>query len=308
MKTRTEAKPFLKWAGGKRQLIEQFDSLYPKRLLAGKIDTYIEPFLGGGAIFFELIKRFAFDRVILNDINEELILSYKAIQQKVGDVINELSILSDSYLSASDNKRKDIYYKIRDKFNKEKAQIDFNKVDILSARYVSKLIFLNRTCFNGLYRLNNKGEFNVPQGNYKNPRILDEENLRSVNEALQGVTLIFGDFEGIYDCVDSNTFVYMDPPYRPLPNTPSFTSYSKQDFNENSQIRLAKFFSKLDAKGASLMLSNSNPRNTEPNDDFFDRHYGDYGYQIIEVTASRAINSNANARGAITELVIKNNK
>lgn len=308
VKRNIETKPFVKWAGGKRQLLQQFDFLYPARLITGEFDTYVEPFLGGGAVFFELAERFSFDRIILNDINEELIHCYKVIQQKVDNLIKELDILENKYLPASKQERKTMYYEIRKKFNEEKTKIDYDRLDISSIKHAATLIFLNRTCFNGLFRLNSKGEFNVPQGNYKNPKIVDKENLYSVSNILKNVTLLSGDFEKINSYINSNTFVYMDPPYRPLPNTQSFTSYSKQNFNEENQIRLAEFFRNLDRKGASLMLSNSNPSNTDPNDNFFDRYYGNYGYQIIEVTASRAINSNANERGTITELVIINSK
>lgn len=301
-----DAKPFLKWAGGKRQLIDQYNKLFPERLLVGQLTTYIEPFLGGGAVFFELIKRFDFKMIILNDINEDLILTYRVIQQNVNSVIKELSFLEDRYLSANNNTRKKMYYEIRDLFNAEKEKVNHEIINDIAIRHAARLIFLNRTCFNGLYRLNNKGEFNVPQGNYKNPQILDSENLYNVSNALKNVILLCGDFEQIYPYVDENTFVYMDPPYRPLPKTPSFTSYAKQDFNEDCQIRLSKFFRKLDEKNASIMLSNSNPKNTDPYDNFFEIYYE--SYDIFEVSANRAINSDSSKRGAITELVIKNKR
>ncbi len=304
---RAEAKPVYKWAGGKGQLLTQFEELYPEKLLKNEVKTYVEPFVGGGAVFFELVKRFDFDKIILNDINEVLILTYIVIRDKLDSLIPILSDLENSYLALNQEDRKTKYYEIRTEFNKEKKRINYSKTDSASVLHVAHSIFLNRTCFNGLYRLNKKGEFNVPVGKYANPTICNEQNLRNVSEVLKGVKLFCGDFEDVTEYIDKDTFVYIDPPYRPLNVTSSFNSYQKDDFNDESQERLAKWFRKLDKeKNALIMLSNSNPKNTNPDDDFFERLYS--GYNITEVSASRPINSKSSSRGQISELLIRNYK
>lgn len=300
-----DAKPVYKWAGGKGQLLHQFEALYPKKLLNNEIKAYVEPFVGGGAVFFELVKRFNFDRIVLNDINEVLILTYMVIRDNVDSLIRALSDLEKKYLALKADDRKKRYYEIRDKFNEEKKKIDYSQIDSASVLHVAHSIFLNRTCFNGLYRLNKKGEFNVPVGQYTNPTICNEQNLRNVSHALKGVKLLCGDFEEVTDFIDKDTFVYIDPPYRPLNVTSSFNSYQIDDFDDESQERLANWFRKLDKeKNALIMLSNSNPKNTNPDDDFFERLYS--GYNITEVSASRQINSKSSLRGQISELLIRN--
>ncbi|WP_459201925.1 DNA adenine methylase [Methanococcus sp. CF] len=310
--SKLNAKPFLKWAGGKAGLLGQFKSHYPKKLLKNGITKYVEPFLGGGAVFFELQKHYDFEEVLLNDINIELIAAYKAVQTDVNLLMSILSEMKESYLKLNDEMRSEYYYNVRNDFNVENVKVKNNHYDILKKidsgkcfEHVAKLIFLNKTCFNGLYRLNKKGEFNVPFGKYKNPAIYDE-NLISVSEALQDVTLTCGEYYDIekYVELDIDTFVYMDPPYRPLPNTSSFTSYSKSDFNEDNQIELSQWFRKIDKTGALLMLSNSDPKNADPDDSFFEDHFNDF--KIEKVYAARAINSKSDARGKISELVIKN--
>lgn len=301
--TKTEAKPFLKWAGGKRQLLGQFEEHYPKILKDDNIKTYIEPFVGGGAVFFELIKNYNFENIILNDINKELINAYKVVKNDVEKVIKRLKEMEAEYLPLEMDERKEIYYTRRDNFNDEKKSLDFSKLNEEHIEHAAKFIFINRTCFNGLYRQNKSGEFNVPIGRYKNPTICNEENLIAVNEALQNVTLTSTDFENTEEYIEDQTFVYIDPPYRPLPGTKSFTKYSRADFNEKSQKRLAAWVKEINDK-AYLMLSNSNPKNTDPEDNFFENIYSKFN--ISEVFANRSINSNANKRGEITELVIKN--
>jgi DNA adenine methylase len=298
-----EVKPFLKWAGGKGQLLQQFETLYPHDL--SKIKVYVEPFIGGGAVFFDFIKKYHFEKIYLNDINEVLILTYKVIRDYPDELITILNQLETEYLALSPEEREIEFYQIRTEYNIEKHEIDYNDYSARWIHHAAHNLFLNKTCFNGLYRLNRKGEFNVPFGKYGNPTICNEENLRDVSDALKNVTLLCGDFEDLTQYIDENTFVYMDPPYRPLNTTSSFTSYHKDDFNDESQIRLSKWFAKLDKeKRALLMLSNSNPKNTNPEDDFFEKLYADYN--IITVSASRHINSKASGRGAITELLIRN--
>lgn len=300
----SKAKPFLKWAGGKTQLLQQIKEHYPKELSEGKLTKYVEPFLGGGAVFFELNKTFDFEEVILNDISTELIITYKVIQNKIEELIDELNKLETEYMNKSFENKEIMFYEIRERFNHQKHTIDLEEFSSDWISLASKMIFLNKTCFNGLYRVNKKGDFNVPFGKYKSPNICDTENLRNVHLALKDVILLNKDFEELTDYIDENTFVYMDPPYRPLNGTSSFNDYQKSSFNDESQIRLAKWFRTLDSKNAYLMLSNSDPTNTDPNDLFFEELYS--GYQIHKVTASRAINSKGSGRGAINELLIVN--
>jgi DNA adenine methylase len=284
------AKPFLKWAGGKTQLLDDIAIRLPDGLKTGEIDIYIEPFVGGGAVFFRIaqnynnIKHFYF-----LDINQDLINCYNEVKTNVDALIDELRSLETVFLRKRSG-RKDFYYEIRDQFNADRSP--------------AKLIFLNKTCYNGLYRVNRKDEFNVPFGDYKNPTICDEENLRSVWEVLQKANLTCGDFTKCERFVDDNTFVYFDPPYRPLSPTASFTSYSKEDFNKDDQIRLAEFCKKISDKGAKFLLSNSDPKNEDPKDHFFEDHYK--GLKIERVKASRVINCKGLGRGQINELLITN--
>jgi len=300
-----EAKPFLKWAGGKRRLLNQFEDHYPEELRTGKIKKYVEPFLGGGAVFFGLQSRYKFKKVVLNDINHELMLSYKVVQNNIEELISILKPIEENFNKMNFESQKVEYYRIRKEYNIEKLKIDKNEPADLVGN-VAKFIFLNKTCFNGLYRLNKKGMFNVPFGRYIRPRIFDEPKLRAVNKALKNVIIMCEDYRNVekYVDIDENTFLYIDPPYRPLPESVSFTSYSKEDFLENDQIELSNWFKYLDEMGAYLMLSNSDPTNTDPKDRFFEEHYA--GFKIDKVSAGRIINSRVNGRRKITELVIKN--
>ncbi|WP_139904812.1 DNA adenine methylase [Clostridium thermarum] len=304
---RSNGKPFLKWAGGKTQLLDQFDNLYPKRLKEHKLKKYVEPFIGGGAVFFELNSRYDFESVVLNDINSEVILTYKVIRDKVDDIIDFLSKICSDFISLDGlDKKAEFYYKVREEFNHEKNEIDYEKVSSNSVKHAGKMIFLNKTCFNGLYRLNRKGCFNVPFNKSNSPSIFDEDNLKEVSKALQNVILLQGDFEVVTDYIDKDTFVYIDPPYRPLNATSNFTDYSKEPFNDDSQRRLVQWFRKLSDKGAAVMLSNSDPKNIDENDEFFDDLYKDF--YIERVSASRAINSKGAGRGKISELLIRSEK
>ncbi|KAF1086398.1 Modification methylase DpnIIA [Sporotomaculum syntrophicum] len=295
-----KAKPFLKWAGGKSQLLAQINKYAPQELREGKIKTYIEPFAGAGAVFFALNELYSFDKIILNDYNEDLILTYKTIRDEVDELIGYLAQLEKTFLGKGKNDRKMMYYNIRKEFNEDKKFEDKNVI-----KHAANFIFLNKTCYNGLYRLNSKGEFNVPIGAYKKPTICDEQNLRKVSAELRKVILVHGDFEELTQYVDNCTFVYMDPPYRPLSGTACFNNYQKASFNDAGQKRLARWFYKLNAEHkALLMLSNSDPKNSDPNDDFFDELYK--GFNIIRVSAARAINAKGYGRGAVNELLITN--
>lgn len=294
------AKPFLKWAGGKKQLLPEIKAHLPKALETGQIDTYVEPFVGGGAVFFFMAQHYEnLKHFYLFDVNEDLINCYKTVANDVQKVISKLEKMAEAFLPESRAKRKEFYLEIRDKFNKEKASR-------FGPATAAKLIFLNRTCFNGLYRVNRKNQFNVPFGDYKKPKICDTENLQAVSRLLKKAKIICDKFEASEEYVDSNTFVYLDPPYRPISKTASFTSYSKDSFSEEDQIQLAKFCKRIHKKGGYFLLSNSDPKNEDENDDFFERNYNHQRFKIDTVKASRAINCKAAGRGKINELLINN--
>jgi len=301
---RIDVKPFLKWAGGKTQLLGQFKSYFPRDLIEGRIKYYFEPFVGSGAVYFHIKKMYNIEKAYLYDINEELILTYKVIQKDVFNLIKILGKHQREYYSLNDDDRKEYYYHVRDSFNSKKSRVKFNVYSKNWNTRAAQIIFMNKTCFNGLFRQNRIGEFNVPFGRYKNPKILDRENLINVSEALKGVILSAKDFTAIKGKVDEDSFVYFDPPYRPISNTSGFTSYSSNGFAEKEQIRLANLFRELNQTKAKLMLSNSDPKNENPKDNFFERMYK--GFKINRVYANRIINCNASKRGQIKELVITN--
>lgn len=292
------AKPFLKWAGGKGQLINTFDEMFPNELKESKIKTYIEPFVGGGAVLFHILQNYDIEKIYINDINKELINCYRCIKTNVNEVIKQLEILAKEYLSCDD--RAKYFYSVRDRYNSINlnGHYDFEKC--------ADFIFLNHTCFNGLYRVNKSGKFNVPHGKYKNPLICDKDNLLLCSRLLQKVEISFGSYEQVLNNADKNTFVYFDPPYRPLIENNSFVSYDKSGFDDNAQIKLAENFKELDKKDCLLMLSNSDPKNTNENDNFFDDLYN--GFEIKRVYAKRVINCQASKRGDITEIVVMNYK
>lgn len=299
------AKPFLKWAGGKSQLLAQFEGLYPSELKRGKIKHYIEPFIGGGAVFFEIARKYDIASASIYDVNPELILVYQVIQKDVEKLIGEVGNISRDYHRLTEGDRKAFYFQIRDRYNSQRADINFRQYSDNWIAMAAMLIGLNRTCFNGLFRLNSKGEFNVPPGRYKNPKILDAQNLRAVSELLQIAEIEVGDFEACENAIKPGTFIYFDPPYRPISKTANFNSYSTFEFDDNQQIRLAHFFRKLDRNHeVKMMLSNSEPKNEDPTDEFFEELYK--GFNIHRVSAHRMINSNAKKRGQIDELVITN--
>ena len=294
---KVELKPFVKWVGGKGQLIDEIEKMLPSD--GEKVLTkYAEPMVGGGALLFNVLSRYQFDELYISDINPELINAYIAIKQNVEALIKRLNEMQMTFLPLDENGRKYYYYNVRDKFNTVKLS------DSTSAEKAAYFIFLNKTCFNGLYRVNRKGLFNVPMGSYKNPTICDADNLRNIHEALQNVTIVCGDYSQSQSFIDSETFVYLDPPYRPISETSAFTSYNSDAFDDNEQIRLAKFIDEINAAGAKIVLSNSDPKNVNEEDNFFDNLYKNY--KINRVEASRAINSKGAKRGKINELLICN--
>ena len=291
-------KPFVKWAGGKNSLIPQITKYYPFELKNGFIERYIEPFVGGGAVLIDILQKYEIKEAYAFDINIDLINCYNVIKNNVEELINELDKKEKNFIALNDEERQNYFYDIRAEYNSYKLN------DKLDVKRASEFIFLNRTCFNGLYRVNKDGKFNVPCGKYKNPKICDSNNLRNLSELIKNVIFEYGDYRKSEKYVNNNTFVYFDPPYRPLSATSGFTSYTKEDFNDDNQKELANYFYKLDLKNAKLMLSNSNPKNVNKDDNFFENIYK--GFVINEVSAKRMINSNAKGRGEISELLITN--
>jgi len=294
----TEAKPFLKWAGGKGQLLSQLSEYLPTQI-SNEPFTYIEPFVGGGAMLFYMLQHFSnIKKAVVNDVNEDLILTYRIIKDDVETLISSLDRLEKNYLAINDQEgRSQVFYEVRDRYNQHVGN---------SIERVSQLLFLNKTCFNGLYRVNRRGEFNVPFGKYANPTICNAKILRADSELLQfaHVEICQGDYAKTIDHVEGLTFFYLDPPYRPLDSTSSFTAYAKGDFNDNDQRALAAFCNQLTERGCLWMESNADCSSKNPEDTFFEELYEDY--IIDRVYASRFINANPEKRGKLTELIIKN--
>ena len=299
-KDKIECKPFIKWVGGKGQLLSEINKLYPVEL--GKnINKYAEIFVGGGAVLFDILSKYKLDEVYISDKNLELINTYKSIRDNVDILIKSLKGMEEQYIPLDNKNRKDYYYKKREEYNSLKINSEVNNIE-----KAILFIFLNKTCFNGLYRVNKKGKFNVPMGAYKKPKICDEENLKNVSLTLRNVKIVYADYRKSEKFIDDKTFVYIDPPYRPLNITSSFTSYTENDFNDKEQIELAEYINVLNKKGAKIVISNSDPKNNDIDDNFFDKLYKNYN--INRVKATRMLNSNASLRGAINELLITNYK
>ncbi|MDP3780752.1 MAG: DNA adenine methylase [Nitrosopumilaceae archaeon] len=275
----TAPKPFVKWAGGKRQLITSLEGHLPK-----KFNTYFEPFLGGGALLFHLLNQSPNLKCSISDLNSDLILAYITIRDKVEQLIESLEKHSGKY-SAD---QREYYYSVRE--SAPKNQIE----------KVSRLLFLNKTCFNGLYRVNSKGQFNVPLGRYTNPSIVNKENLISVSKILQSknIAIRCQDFAAILDEAKKDDFVYFDPPYQPVSKTANFTSYTKCEFTYKDLERLADLCQKLDKKDCKVLLSNSNTKEV--------RNLFSSEWKVVEILANRAINSNSKKRTGHSELLIKN--
>ena len=273
-------KPFVKWAGGKRQLIPQIEKHLPE-----KFSSYFEPFLGGGALLFHLLSEKKNLKGHVSDLNSDLVLSYVTIRDNLTSLLKSLQKHSDNYFSDS----KSYYYSVRE-FN-PKSQIE----------KVSRLLFLNRTCFNGLYRVNSKGKFNVPLGRYSNPNIVQEDNLRAVNQFLNQNKIIIKcqDFSSTIEKAKKGDFVYFDPPYQPVSKTANFTSYTNSNFGLNDLKRLAKVSNQLTKKGVNVLLSNSSSKQVR-------ELFSSKDWEINKIVANRAINSDSNKRTGHSELLIKN--
>ena len=276
----SEPKPFVKWVGGKRQLMQDLENNFPKQF-----STYHEPFLGGGAVMFNLLTKKPQLSCNVSDFNSDLILAYVTIRDKLEKLIESLENHSKNYHKNST----EYYYEVRKQ--EPKQQIE----------KVSRLLFLNKTCFNGLYRVNKKGQFNVPLGRYTNPNIVNKENLTTVSKILQSkkIKISCRDFEAVLGDAKKGDLVYFDPPYHPVSSTANFTSYTHRDFTENDLERLADLGDQLNSKGCHVLLSNSNSKTVK--DIFSKKHW-----KISSINANRAINSNAKKRTGHKEIIIKN--
>ena len=302
-----EPSPVLKWAGGKTQLLPVLNKYYPTDLIKGNIETYIEPFFGGGAVYFDIYKKYQIKKAVLFDINPELVILYTTLKETASSLIEELRALEKHYLELkSEESRKDLFYKVRNTYNSGVEQAhSFLDTPQSNAKRSAMTIFLNRTCFNGLFRVNSKGHFNVPHGRYKNPTILFENKLTATSLALKNTVIMKADFSRTKEFVSGKTFVYYDPPYRPVSKTSTFTSYSKDAFNDDEQTRLASLIKELNEKDVYQLLSNSDPTNYVE-DPFFDNLYK--GFNIRRVDATRRINANACKRGNLREILVSNYK
>ena len=287
-----KAKPFIKWVGGKGQLIEQLEAMLPADFDNWENVTYIEPFVGGGAMLFYMLQTHPnIKSAIINDINEDLTTCYMMVKQSPDALVESLKQIQKEYYSLqNEDARKQFFLLMRDKFNTKQL----NPID-----NTTLFFFLNRTCFNGLYRVNKAGLFNVPFGRYETPTICDSNTIYSDSELLQNVEILTGDYQQTLAYANDNTLFYFDPPYRPLNNTSSFNDYAKEAFNDFAQRRLKEFCDRVEASGYKFMLSNS-----DCSDMFFDDLYAQY---IIErVWASRSVNANPQKRGKLTEILVHN--
>ena len=292
-----KAKPFIKWVGGKGQLIEQLEALLPADFAERENVTYIEPFVGGGAMLFYMLQTYPnIKSAVINDINPDLTLCYQVVRDNPTELIKSLNVIQSEYYNLrTEEDRKFFFLQQRELFNSK----SLNKID-----NTTLFFFLNRTCFNGLYRVNKAGKFNVPFGKYITPTICDSSTIYADSKLLQKVDIMTGDFEQTFTKIEGNTFFYFDPPYRPLSNTSSFNDYTKEDFNDDAQIRLKLFCDRLDEYGVNFMLSNSDCLGKDGTDRFFDDLFIDYS--IERVWASRNVNAIASKRGKLTELLVRN--
>lgn len=292
--TDSVAKPFIKWVGGKTQLIEQLEALLPADFDEWKDVTYIEPFVGGGAMLFYMLRTHSNIRTaVINDINSDLITCYKVVRDNPSELVEALQAIQAEYFAlTSEDERKAFFMQRRDEFNTK-------ALDLL--RNTTLFFFLNRTCFNGLYRVNKAGVFNVPFGRYANPTICDRKTIFADSKLLKNVEILTGDYTATLAHAKGRTLFYFDPPYRPLNNTSSFNDYTKEAFNDLAQIRLKTFCDTVASSGYHFMLSNSDCQ-----DGFFDDLYSQY--EIDRVLASRSVNANASKRGKLTEILVHNYK
>ena len=302
------AQPFVKWAGGKRQLLDKLVEALPAKFGQPGFRTYAEPFIGGGAFMFKLFELEYIDRAIICDFNKDLVLTYRTIKYNVEGLITALKALNLEYTEHTVEERRSAYFEYRTAFNNNRAKIDYDAEDGSDVGQASLFIYLNKTGFNGLYRVNSKGEFNVPPSNLSNKDFTQEDNLRAVSRILQSVDIHCGDYRSSLFDLPPNCFVYFDPPYRPLTKT-SFTTYGGMNWTDDSQqIRLAEYCAQLHAKGHNFMMSNSDQAQREEENErrFFHNQFPGPNFNIQSVDAVRAINSDGGQRGAIKEILVRN--
>lgn len=294
----TKAKPFIKWVGGKSQLIGQLEALLPPDFDKKENVTYIEPFVGGGAMLFHMLKTHKnIKRAVINDINPDLTACYTVVRDYPERLVRSLASIQDDYDKIKgEEAKKEYYLHIRDRFN--------SKAIAGAIENATLFIFLNRTCFNGLYRVNKAGKFNVPYGRYERPLICDADTIYADSDILQNITILTGDFEQTFDYAEGDTFFYFDPPYRPLNSTSNFNNYAKEAFNDVAQIRLKSFCDRLQHEKIPFMLSNSDCLGKDGTDRFFDDLYRNYDIQ--RVWAARSINADGSKRGKLTEILVRN--
>ncbi|MDQ2770546.1 MAG: DNA adenine methylase [Bacteroidota bacterium] len=291
------AKPFLKWAGGKRQLIPAIQAALPHSLRNARDLTYVEPFIGGGAVLFWMLQAYPNIRqAIISDINPDLATAYKVVQQRPHELIKALMAIQEAYYRFPSEAARRAYF--------EEIRAEFNTRPLEAVRNTAVMMFLNRTCFNGLYRVNSKGGFNVPFGRYDQPVICHPQTILADSQLLARVTILQGDFSQVLNHTPTNSFFYFDPPYKPLSKTAAFNAYATEIFDAASQERLAALCHELAARGSQWLLSNSDPQNTDAADSYFDDMYADF--TIRRIKAKRHINSKATGRGKISELLISN--
>jgi len=294
------ARPFLKWAGGKTQLLREIEKRLPPCPKDGY--DYVEPFLGGGALFFYLQEKGMIKTALLNDTNPELILCYRAVRDHVEELIDQLEEYQTN-LPDDMEERKTHFFETRDKVWNKKLCTDPLRMD--PAHMVERVvltIYMNKACFNGLFRVNSKGEFNTPFGFPKNKNICDEEVLKQASEALQNVELRNDDCFELKIDTEKRNFIYFDPPYRPITET-SFTAYDKSGFNDDHQRKLGDLARYYRDNGIDVLISNSDPKNYDESDDFFDELYKEFTRERI--SARRMVNSDGGKRGVINELLIR---
>lgn len=290
-------KPIIKWAGGKYKLSSEIIETTKKYLELNSFEKYVDPFVGGGGMFLAMCNQFDFREKVISDINPELINLYRKVRdnhKELGEILIEIQ--NEFNLIESDEGKKLFYYNIRNEFNESILR---EKLDV---KHAALFVALNKLGFNGLYRVNGKGLFNVPFGQKKSITLIELDNLANMSELLQNTKILLGDFENTLDEASNSSIFYFDSPYRPLPGSPSFTSYTKGSFNDNDQIRLAEFCKSIHNKSAKFILSNSDPKNTDELDNFFDDLYKDF--HIERIKASRAISARAKGRGKVSEILV----
>jgi DNA adenine methylase len=304
------AQPFVKWAGGKRQLLNDLVRSAPKDLAAKGNRCYAEPFVGGGALLFKLFELGYIDRAIICDFNQDLILTYRTIKHDVDGLIESLRRLNGEYMNQSVEDRREIYFQYRDEFNENRLTLDYDAGNGVNIRQASLFIYLNKTGFNGMFRVNRAGGFNVPPSNLADKDFTQEDNLRAVSKVLESVEIFCGDYQSALVALPTNCFVYFDPPYRPLTPT-SFTTYIGMDWSSDfQQTRLAEYCKALHEKGHKFMMSNSDQaqRDEEHEQQFFHELFPKPKFNIQSVDANRAINSDGTQRGPVKEILVRNYK